>query len=84
MALARPAIVAPRRAGALQPRAHGVGVKSTACPQWLLERGKKLSPEELAFAVAYLEAQQLRAAVGMDAHGNHHTNAAVSSRTTAP
>jgi hypothetical protein len=49
-----------------------------------LERGKKLSPEEIAFAVAYLEAQQLRAAVGMDAHGNHHTNAAVSSMTTAP
>jgi hypothetical protein len=37
-----------------------------------LERGKELTPEALAFAVAHLETQQLPAAVGIDAHGDDH------------
>ena len=35
----------------------------------LFERGKEFTPEALAFGVVHLEAQQLGAAVGIDAHG---------------
>ena len=37
-----------------------------------LERAEELAPEALAFAVAHLEAQQLPASVGIDAHGDDH------------
>ena len=36
------------------------------------ERAEELAPEALAFAVAHLEAQQLPASVGIDAHGDDH------------
>ena len=36
----------------------------------LLERGDQFAPKALAFAVAHLDAQQLAAAVGKDAHGD--------------
>ena len=38
----------------------------------LFERGKELTPEALSLTVAHLEAQQLSAAIDIDAHGDDH------------
>ena len=40
------------------------------------ERGNERTPEALALAVTHLEAQQLPAAVGVDAHGDDHGSGA--------
>ena len=39
----------------------------------LLERANELAPEALGFAVAHLDAEQLAATIGIDAHGHHHS-----------
>jgi hypothetical protein len=44
-----------------------------ACEAAFFEGSDELAPEALGFAVAHLEAQQLTAAVGIDAHGHHHS-----------
>ena len=53
----------------LYPREAALYCFAEACGY---ERGNELAPEALALTVAHLEAQQLKASVGIDAHGDDH------------